>query len=151
MIPPRVNCYGTSLFFDELSEETLDAFLRYVDAPPAPSILVQLWSLGGKMNEIAADASPFAIRDAKWALLADAMAIGGDDEACQKWIYDMYEGLLPFSHKKASYLNAFCPTADATTNAFGENLTRLVQVKKQYDPTNTFRNNHTIEATESIL
>ena len=148
MIPPRVNCYGTSLYLDELTEEALDAFTGYVDAPPAPSILVQLWSLGGKMNETAAEKSAFAIRDAKWALLVDAMAMGGDDEACQTWIDDLYEGLLPFSHKKASYLNAICPAPDVTINAFGQNLKRLEQVKKQYDPTNTFRNNHTIEVSE---
>lgn len=148
MIPPRINCYGTSLFLDELSEESLDAFLGYVDTPPTPGFLVQLWSLGGKMNEIAADASPFAIRDAKWALLVDAMAMNGDDEACQKWIDDLYDGLLPFSHKKASYLNAICPAPNVTSIAFGQNLERLVQVKKQYDPTNIFRNNHTIEGTE---
>jgi len=146
MIPPRVNCYGTSLFLNELSEESLDAFLGYVDAPPAPGILVQLWSLGGKMNEIASDESPFAIRDAKWALLVDAMAMNGEDEACQAWIDEVYEGLLPFSHKNASYLNAICPASDVATNAFGQNLERLVRVKKQYDPTNAFRNNHTIEA-----
>jgi len=148
MIPPRVNCFGTSLFLDELTEESLDAFLGFVDSPPAPGILVQLWSLGGKMNEITADQSPFAIRDAKWALLVDAMAMNGEDEACQKWIDEVYEGLLPFSHNKASYLNAICPAPDVTTHAFGQNLERLAQVKKQYDPTNTFRNNHNIEVTE---
>ena len=149
--PPRANCYGTSLFFDELSEDAWEVLIEQVHAAPTPSIILQLWTLGGKMNEVTADESAFAIRDAKWALLVDALAMSGEDEACQTWTQLLYENLLPFSQQKASYLNAFCPTSDATANAFQQNFTRLAQVKKQYDPTNLFRNNHTIEVTESVL
>jgi len=56
--------------------------------------------------------------------------------------YSVYGGLLPFSHKKASYLNGIGVIEDATTNAFQENYARLVEIKKKYDPENLFH--HTI-------
>jgi len=145
MIPERVNCYGTSLYFADLNDEAIDALLENLSNPPAPSILGQLWALGGQMNRVPANATPFAVRDAKYVLLVDAMAMGGDDEACKQWVDGLYENLLPLSHKKASYLNALDESEDATKNAFQENLSRLVEVKKKYDPTNTFRHNHNID------
>ena len=100
------------------------------------------------MNEATAETSPFAMRDASWALLVDAMAMGGDDVACEAWINELYECLLPYAHKKASYLNAFNPTETATKDAFAENYARLQQIKEQYDPTNLFCHNHTIEVAK---
>lgn len=145
MIPERVNCYGTSLYFSDLNDEAIDALIENLNNPPAPSVLGQLWALGGQMNRVRADATPFAVRDAKYVLLVDAMAMNGDDEACKQWIDGLYENLLPLSYKKASYLNALDASEDATTNAFQENLSRLVEVKKKYDPTNVFRHNHNID------
>ena len=104
-----VYCYGTALYFDKLEGETLQKFLSFIDAPPSPGVLGQVWSLGGKMNEMTAQNSPFAMRDAGWVLIVDVMALD-DDAVCETWIDDLYAGLLPYAHKKASYLNSINPT-----------------------------------------
>lgn len=52
------------------------------------------------MNRVPADATPYAVRDAKYVLLVDAMAMGGDDEVCKQWVDAFYEDMLPLSHKK---------------------------------------------------
>lgn len=145
MIPPSVNCYGTALYFDKLEGEGLQKFLSFMDAPPSPGILGQVWSLGGKMNEMTAETSPFAMRDAGWAVIVDVMAMDDDDAVCETWINDLYAGLRPYAHKKASYLNSINPTETATEDAFAENYVRLQQVKAQYDPTNVFCHNHNIK------
>ena len=145
MIPPSVNCYGTALYFDKLEGETLQTFLSFMDAPPSPGILGQVWSLGGKMNEVTAETSPFAMRDAGWVLIVDVMALDDDDAVCETWINDLYAGLLPYAHKKASYLNSINPTENATKDAFSDNYARLQQVKEIYDPKNVFCHNHNIK------
>lgn len=148
MIPPHVRVYGTSLYLNDLSDEVIDEFLTQLDKAPAPSILVQLWALGGQMNCVPAHVTPVAIRDAKFVLLVDAMAIANDDDAFQQWVQTFYQGMLPYSHKTASYLNALGEKENATTNAFQENYNRLKEVKKTYDPTNVFRHNHNIGVEE---
>ena len=148
MIPPSVNCYGTALYFDKLEGETLQKFLSFMDGPPSPGILGQVWSLGGKMNEVTAETSPFAMRDAGWALIVDVMALADDDAVCETYINDLYAGLLPYAHKKASYLNSIKPTETATKDAFADNYVRLQQVKAQYDPTNVFCHNHNIKVAK---
>ncbi|WP_423798292.1 FAD-binding oxidoreductase [Neobacillus sp. SAB-20_R2A] len=148
MVPEHVRVYGTSLYFDQLTDEIIDQLLYKIYNAPAPSILVQLWALGGEMNRVPATATPYAIRDAKFVLLVDCMAMAGDDDLCKQWIDSVYGGLLPFSHKKASYLNAIGSNEEATTNAFQENYARLVEIKEKYDPENLFRHNHNIKPSK---
>jgi FAD/FMN-containing dehydrogenase len=145
MVPSHVRVYGTSLYFDELTDEVVDQLLYKIENAPAPSSLVQLWALGGQMNRVSATATPFAIRNAKFVLLVDIMAMAGDDDVCKQWVDSVYGGLLPFSHKKASYLNGIGEKDDAATNAYQENYQRLLEIKKQYDPENRFRHNHNIK------
>lgn len=68
----------------------------------------------------------------------------GDDDVCKQWVDSFYAGLLPFSHKHASYLNAIGISEDVTNKAFQENYSRLMEVKKTYDPDNRFCHNHNI-------
>ncbi|HZG73266.1 MAG TPA: FAD-binding oxidoreductase [Chondromyces sp.] len=144
LVPNHIPVYGTSLYFDELTDDIIDQLIYKIDNAPAPSILVQLWALGGKMNRIPVDETPFAIRNAKFVLLVDAMAMAGDDALCKQWVDSIFGGLLPFSHKHASYLNAISTSKNATKHAFQVNYDRLVEVKKTYDPDNRFRHNHNI-------
>lgn len=144
MVPNHVRVYGTSLYIDILTDEIIDQLLNKIENAPAPSILVQLWALGGQMNRVPADATPFAIRDAKFVLLVDMMAMAGDDNVCKQWIDSVYDGLLPYSHKKASYLNGIGEKEDAVQTAYQENYDRLIEVKKTYDQVNLFRHNHNV-------
>lgn len=150
MIPERVNCYGTSLFFDDFTEATIDELIDTLAAPPVPGVLTQIWSLGGKMNNVSADHAAFATRDAKWLFLIDAMAMNGEDAICEQWIDALHDRLLPISHEQTSYLNAVGVKDYTTANAYKHQLEKLTKVKATYDPTNTFCNNHTIEAVETV-
>lgn len=150
MIPERVNCYGTSLFFDDFTETTIDALLDTLSTPPVPGVLTQIWSLGGKMNRVSAEHAAFATRDAKWLLLVDIMAMNDDDVICEQWMDALHNRLLPISHQQTSYLNAVGVKAYTTANAYKHQLEKLTKVKATYDPTNTFCHNHTIEAVEKV-
>ncbi|MFS0862595.1 FAD-binding oxidoreductase [Fredinandcohnia sp. 179-A 10B2 NHS] len=144
MVPNHVRVYGTSLYFDILTDDIIDQLLNKIENAPAPSILVQLWALGGQMNRVPSDATPFAIRDAKFVLLVDMMAMAGDDNVCKQWVDSVYDGLLPFSHKKASYLNGIGEKEEAVQAAFQDNYDRLIEIKSNYDHKNTFRHNHNV-------
>jgi hypothetical protein len=52
--------------------------------------------------------------------------------------------------ERAVYVNALDDSgkdaAHRIREAYGPNYDRLVQLKKNYDPTNFFRNNHNIQA-----
>ncbi|WP_421380698.1 FAD-binding oxidoreductase [Bacillus salacetis] len=144
MVENHIPVYGTSLYFKELTEETVDTLLSKIDSAPAPSVLVQLWSLHGKMNRIPADATAFSMRDASCVLLVDMMAMHVPEELCKKWVDSVYSGLLEHSHRNASYLNGIEPGEEVIKATHGENHDRLVEVKTKYDPDNRFYHNHNI-------
>jgi len=145
MVPPHVPVYGTSFYLDELNEEVMDILLSKMERAPAPSFLVQLWSLGGQMNRVPANATPLAIRKAQYVLLVDGMEIGDEGALWKQWTDSFYDELLPYSHQKASYLNAFDKNEEVLKNTVRENYNRLVKVKKTYDQKNRFRHNHNIQ------
>ncbi|EDL65037.1 FAD-binding oxidoreductase [Bacillus sp. SG-1] len=147
MVENHIPVYGTSLYFKELTEETVDTLLSKIDSAPAPSVLVQLWSLHGQMNRIPSDATAFAMRDASCVLLVDMMAMHVPEELCKKWVDSVYSSLLERSHKNASYLNAIEPDKDVIKATHGKNHDRLVEVKTKYDPDNRLCHNHNIAPT----
>lgn len=144
MAPNHVPVFGTSLYFSALDEKTITALLDKLETVPASTALVQLWALGGQMNRVAPDATAFAIRDAKFVLLLDMMALGVEEDVCEQWVNSVYHDLLPYSHLGASYLNGIGLSEKATQNSYADNYERLFEIKKKYDPTNLFRFNHNI-------
>lgn len=144
MVPSHVPVFGTSLYFSKLDKETINAIMTKLETAPAPTVMAQMWALGGQMNRIPADATAFATRDASFVLLLDMMAMGVEESVCQKWVDSVYRELLPYSHEKASYLNGIDLNDKVTKNSYGKNYDRLVDIKKKYDPNNLFRFNHNI-------
>jgi len=144
MVPEHVPVHGTSLYFKGLTDEVIDTLLTKIDHAPAPSILVQLWSLHGKMNRVASNATPYAIRDANFVLLTDIMAMDVELDLCKQWVDSVYGSLLPSSHHEASYLNGITPSEKVVKAAFRGNYERLMNVKNMYDPKNVFCHNHNV-------
>lgn len=145
MVPETAQVVGTSLFFDELNENVLEILLNKIENAPSPTMIAQLWPLGGEMNRVEADATAFAIRDAGVVLLLDMMVDASVDmESCKKWVDSVYADLLPYSHKQSSYLNGIGLSEMVTKNAFADNYQRLLEIKRKYDPANMFRFNHNI-------
>ena len=145
MVPPHVPVYGTSLYFDDLNEEVIDILLSKMESAPAPSFLIQIWALGGQMNRVPANATPLAIRKAKYVLLVDGMDMGDEGALWKQWTDSFYDRMLPYSHQKASYLNAFDQDEEVLKNVVQDNYDRLKRVKKLFDQDNRFRYNHNIQ------
>lgn len=146
MIQDHIPVYGTGLYLGDLGEELIAKLLEKMNQSPSPGFIFQLWGLSGQMNRVEPMATPFAIREAKYALLVDVMAVGPVDGAtCEDWIQSVYDEFLAYSVRKASYLNGIGVDDQVTKNAFAENYSRLQEIKKKYDPDNVFRFNHNIK------
>lgn len=145
LVPETIPVAGTSLYFAELDDGLIERFLDLLKEAPTSAVLAQLWPLGGQMNRVAARDTAFAIRDAQFVLLLDAMAIGASVESCRSWTESVYVKLLPFSLGNASYLNGIAPGGEAAKHAFAGNYGRLLELKRQWDPENRFCFNHNID------
>ncbi|MEN2768575.1 FAD-dependent oxidoreductase [Ornithinibacillus xuwenensis] len=127
---------GISLFFQELSEEALSILHKEFEKARIP-ITIHLLELHGQVNRISKYDSAFTIRDAGYLLIIEA-EIRSHPHQTKQWINRIYKKLLPFSYNQASYLNSANNNDEVVQNSYKNIYSRLVALKKDYDPENLF-------------
>jgi hypothetical protein len=102
-----------------------------------------LFQTGGRINEIAPDATAFVHRDSRW--LADVSASWSEDDADEvienalAWQEGFFADLRHFA-KGGAYQNFIDPALEDWAEAYyGSNLPRLRRIKRTVDPDNVFR------------
>jgi FAD/FMN-containing dehydrogenase len=138
-----------------LSSEGLDAFDRLTRERPRTvgpsSATVKLFNWGGVINRVASDETAFVHRDSI-ALLSVGVGWATDERphrvrALRGWADDLWEQMGPFTSDR-SYQNFIDPALDDWPRAYyGENLDRLVRIKRRYDPDDIFRFAQSIPAS----
>ena len=88
----------------------------------------------------------FSLRQGGCSLRTTAFQSGsGQPEKAIAWVRGLNDSLEPFSAGRM-YMNYLTDQGEPGVRAaFGENYSRLAELKKKYDPTNFFRFNQNIE------
>ncbi|GAA1765469.1 FAD-binding oxidoreductase [Luedemannella helvata] len=144
--PPGYRNYWSAEHLDEFPDEAVDAFCAQAAGMivPSPSQHV-LFPQGGAVARVGAD-QPLPWRRAAWVVhpfgLWDDPA---DDDRGRQWVRDVRAAVRPWATGDV-YLNFIGGEgADRVSSGLGpDNLARLAEVKRRYDPDNVFRLNHNI-------
>jgi FAD/FMN-containing dehydrogenase len=139
--------YGRSAFLQELPDVLLESLLHEVERGTGPLSLVQIRPLGGAMARVPADATGFAHRDRRYALLIDNSwdaATPEEESIHTAWGDRLWHLVRPLA--SGAYVNFLEDgEEDRIRQAYpGETFDRLAAVKRRYDPDNFFRINHNI-------
>ncbi|HEX5605658.1 MAG TPA: BBE domain-containing protein, partial [Candidatus Binatia bacterium] len=68
-----------------------------------------------------------------------------DDRICIDWARDFFKASAPYASAGA-YVNFMtAEEGDRIASAYGSNYVRLIEVKRKYDPDNTFHLNQNIK------
>ncbi len=129
-----------------LSDAGVAELLHWVERWPGSSVAPDsdwgFFTMGGKVNAVAPDATAYWHRNTQmmlkfetdWAM-ADPAAEAAKGEA---WLQDFYAAMQPYMLPQA-YQNFINRDVDNWPRAYyGGNLERLVQVKRRYDPDDAF-------------
>ena len=139
--------YWKSLFFNELSNEVIDALISWVQRRPNPRILVIIRHMGGAISRVDDQATAYKNRDSQFMLSIDgAWTDPAESERNIAWIRGFWEAMSRFSNGGV-YINfpGFGENNQKLWQAsYGVNYERLVAIKSKYDPTNFFRMNQNI-------
>ncbi len=132
--------YWRSSYLRDLPDPALETLMELALRRPSPLTSLDLWRLGGEIDRHGPADAAAGQRGAPWLIGIES---NWDDPAADTanvtWAREVGERLAPFS-TGGSYMNFEDPDdAHATASAYGENLARLVAVKKHYDPGNLFR------------
>ena len=148
--PPGRRYYNKSSIVRRFSEGTIDVLLTYAGAMPTPLSAIALQQLHGAAGRIAADATAFPHRyDHHSCYVHPATDDPAESEKIVRWGRDCWDALQPFV-EPAVYVNALEDAVEdgeqRVRDAYGPNYTRLVALKKRFDPTNVLSSNQNIAA-----
>jgi hypothetical protein len=130
-----------------LSDDLFDTVLQYVATLPSPHCEIFFAHIAGKANRVPTDATAYAHRDAKFICnVHGRWETPAEDEACIAWSRAFFKDTLRFA-SAGVYINFMTEDeGDRVTAAFGENYSRLAEIKGKYDPANIFHLNQNIKA-----
>ncbi|KXT08743.1 hypothetical protein AC579_4141 [Pseudocercospora musae] len=145
--------YSKSLKYTQytlLSDAAVDTLFQYIDQTPKGVLIwFIVWDLnGGAIADIRQDATAYWNRDALFfqqSYVADVLApITQTSYNFLNGINEVAKRLRPGSDDSAypGYVDHLLP--DPLKAYWGRNVPRLIQIKGEYDPANTFRNPQSI-------
>ncbi|MFF4317948.1 FAD-binding oxidoreductase [Streptomyces sp. NPDC001568] len=145
LVPPGLQHYWKANFVTELTDEAIEAHLRYGPLVPAVNSTVHIYPINGACHRVAPDATAFAYRDASFAtVIAGMWPDAADNEANTAWVRDYYAATAPHS-QEGGYINFMAEDdQDRIRINYKGNYDRLVEVKRRYDPGNLFHLNQNI-------
>jgi FAD/FMN-containing dehydrogenase len=145
--PPGLRNYWKSSYLKQLSDQTIDVMLEYMECVPSPHTVIVLEHNGnGALERVPESATAFGSR--AWPynfVVTSAWREAADDDRNVKWTRDLFEAMRPFM-ADASYVNYLGGDegAEGLRAAYGAKFERLSLLKLKYDPHNVFRMNQNV-------
>lgn len=132
-------------YLERLSDEAIDTVLeRFAEAPPACEFGFDFdHYMHGEICRIAPDSRAFELRTPGAVHLAFGAEWDAPEHAnvCTAWLDETWRQLQAYSGGRI-YVNYTSVDGEAAAKAaYGRNYSRLVSIKRRYDPDNVFRGN----------
>lgn len=132
--------------------EVAEIFMEHMIRRPSSSTFVVWTHAGGKVAEIAKDATAYPHRTALFVPEVKSIWNSSDHSAGRKnieWAHHFFEDLSAYGSGGA-YINYIDPLVkDWQTAYYGQNYERLLKLKSEVDPDNFFRFQQSIGSTYS--
>jgi len=140
--PPNAS-FATDLFLPDLSEAAIAAITTATQ--DAPRFRVQIVSYHGAVTRVRLSDMAFPLRETGYEVLVSSYWNTPEEKASAvKWAKALRDKLQPFA--RGAYVNGLSETSDQLVRAvYGQNYSRLVEIKKKYDAKNILRLNQNIK------
>ncbi len=146
LYPPGDQWYWRADFVAELSDEAIARHVEYGMQLPTLKSTMHLYPINGAVHRVGRHETAFSYRDAKYAaVIAGVDPDPANNDRIIAWCKDYWEALHPYSMGGA-YVNFMMDEGQERVQAtYRDNYARLVEIKRQYDPTNLFHVNQNIK------
>jgi FAD/FMN-containing dehydrogenase len=130
---------------DELSDGAIDTMVEYVPLMKGALTAAYFDPLGRAVSQIEGSATPYGGRSAQYGFhIVAGWMDASEDESVLTWANE-FHGAMAAHATGGVYVNLI---ADDETHripdAYGDNYSRLVQLKQKWDPSNLFTSNYNI-------
>jgi len=146
LVPPGLQHYWKANFNTDLTDAAIEAHLVHGPKVPVVNSTMHIYPINGACHRVAADATAFAYRDATFAtVIAGMWPDPAQNEANTRWVRDYYQATAPHS-EEGGYINFMAADdQDRIAANYKGNYSRLVDIKRTYDPGNLFHVNQNIK------
>jgi FAD/FMN-containing dehydrogenase len=146
LLTPGARNYWKSHNFSELSDGALDCVATFAGQLPTGQCEIFIGLIAGAPNRVPADAMAYGHRDARFVMnVHGRWEDRADDARCIAWARQFFDAAAPHASPGA-YVNFMTEEESSrVAAAYGPNYQRLVELKRQYDPTNVFHVNQNIQ------
>jgi len=122
--------------------EVADIFSAALSNAPTANCWIEMQQMGGAVAEVERTATAFWNRNSSWSVpITAGWSSPGDRGACEEWVRDTERALESFI--SGYYSVEARPGTDQTAAdvdaAFGDNISRLSNLKRSVDPSNILR------------
>ena len=141
--------YWKSSFVHALNDEAIDRMVDRFASCPSPMSGMVVEHFHGAVTRVGVSDTAVPHREAGYNFLAASVWMDpATTEQNIAWTRAAYDGLEPhFAQKRYVNYLGDDEAKDAIRSAYGPNYSRLVAIKRRYDPNNLFRLNQNIEPT----
>jgi hypothetical protein len=142
-LPAPVAHFQTDLFLPELTAAAIVALTTATNDAP-PNARVFLVPLFGAISRVGLTDTAFALRRPGYELdIVGTWSTAAEKARAVQWVQGLRDNLQPFA--QGVYANQLGETSEELVRAaYGPNYSRLVEIKKKYDPKNVLRLNQNI-------
>jgi FAD/FMN-containing dehydrogenase len=138
--------YWKSGWLRELPDGAIETLMEFVPQMPSSVGAVGLQRMSGVASRLAPTATAFAHRVAQYDFLILSQWFEAADSARNvQWTEALFEAMQPHLEKSVYVNNLGDEGPERVRAAYGENYSRLVALKRSYDPDNMFRGNQNID------
>jgi FAD/FMN-containing dehydrogenase len=145
-MPEGLRWYSRAHYLRELSDEVIETVVRYTEALPGPFTMAYFERAGGAVGRVDPSATAFPHRGSPYAIhIFPGWTDPAEDEHLMHWTRDFHRALAPYA-TGGVYVNLLGEDEpERVSAAFGQNYSRLRELKARWDPENRFRINHNVQ------
>jgi hypothetical protein len=149
LYPAGLQWYWRTDFFTEITDKAIEVHEKFGAQLPTGHSTMHMYPLDGAASRVPSDATAFAYRNGGFA----GVIVGVDPDPANAglisgWARDYWDELHPESAGGA-YINFMMDEGqDRIRASYRGNYARLTQVKRRYDPDNTFHVNQNIQPAD---
>jgi FAD/FMN-containing dehydrogenase len=144
--------YWKSGWLRHLSNDAIETLMEFVPRMPSSVSAVGLQRMHGVASRVAPSATAFAHRAAQYDfLILSQWSDAADTARNVQWTRALFEAMQPHLEKSVYVNNLGDEGPERVQAAYGENYSRLVAIKRTYDPDNVFRANQNIDPAAHLL
>ena len=145
LYPAGLQWYWKADFFDRYEERAIDLHIKYGKLLPTPYSTMHIYPINGAASRVGKKDTAWGYRNANFAqVIVGVDPDPANNERMIKWAKDYAQDLHPYS-LGGGYVNMIMDEGqEGVRAAYGENYTRLAQIKAKYDPNNLFHVNQNI-------